>query len=86
MINVGDTVEIVKGCRKLSIAKGARFIVADIRPDGPDYGHTVSVVLKTPGTLARIRVQVRHQRRLDDAEVNAHKGDPTASIRFRRIA
>lgn len=85
MINVGDTVEIIKGCRDLGIAKGAQFVVADIRPDGPDYGHTVSVILETPGTLTRISVQVQHKNHLNDAEVNAHKGDPMCRIRFQRV-
>lgn len=85
MINVGDTVEIVKGCRAYNVSKGGVFRVVFVRENGADYSHTVSVGLEhSDGWVTTF--QARHKNRLNDAEVNAHKGDPTRNIRFRRTA
>lgn len=80
MVVQGSNVKVVEGSKTHGLRKGDRGVVLEVREDGPEYGHTVSLRLDFGGK--RHTFTVRHRNRLDDNEFNGHKGDPTQSVRF----
>lgn len=80
-ITTGDTVTVLQGCEALSIRKGSRLTIGEVTKLGPDYGHSVKVVLVSRDGSRRA-LYARHINRLGDSELNLNNGDPTKKVRI----
>ena len=76
----GATVKITKGCKARDIDKG-RALVVSVKEMGPEYSHTVRIVLGYKGR--NVAFYARHINRLSDAEVNLNDGNPSHTIKVR---
>jgi len=87
-LTVGTKVRIEKGCKALDVAKNTTATVVGVHQDGPDYGHTVTVVLQfRNGFLAGKKrgFTARHKNRLSDPLINLNDGNPLHRIQIRKV-
>lgn len=74
------TLIVVKGCPALNVAIREHWTVKEVRELGPDYGHSVSIVIERAGKT--LTFDVRHVNRLSDQEFNARRWEKP--VRFAR--
>lgn len=74
------TLIVVKGSPALNVAIREHWTVKEVRELGPDYGHSVSIVIERAGKT--LTFDVRHVNRLSDQEFNARRWEKP--VRFAR--